>query len=228
MTRCRCFLPDLAGFTGSYCTAPLSLINGESGIRTHGGVSPTHAFQACSFNHSDISPNLFRAFRLYHKHLSIGPDDADRFRPAIRQNFCELTDQVVAVDRPVLTPVIRETADRFLNLTDRSGPIVPIKMMQSHRCVDHSLVKTAQRTFGFPPQILPGLVGFVVQAPVKKSYPFLEEVAFGHRFILLKQLRKMLGKPNRPSTLQECSMPFKGFFVPVKYTLAIRSSVRII
>ena len=32
------------------------LIGGESGIRTHGGVSPTHAFQACSFSHSDISP----------------------------------------------------------------------------------------------------------------------------------------------------------------------------
>ena len=31
-------------------------IGGESGIRTHGRVSPTHAFQACSFNHSDISP----------------------------------------------------------------------------------------------------------------------------------------------------------------------------
>src|SRR5262249_13045956 len=29
---------------------------GESGIRTHGRVSPTHAFQACSLNHSDISP----------------------------------------------------------------------------------------------------------------------------------------------------------------------------
>src|SRR3954471_20412449 len=34
------------------------LIGGESGIRTHGRVSPTHAFQACSFNHSDISPCL--------------------------------------------------------------------------------------------------------------------------------------------------------------------------
>jgi hypothetical protein len=29
---------------------------GEGGIRTHGRVSPTHAFQACSFNHSDTSP----------------------------------------------------------------------------------------------------------------------------------------------------------------------------
>jgi hypothetical protein len=29
---------------------------GEKGIRTLGTVSRTHAFQACSFNHSDISP----------------------------------------------------------------------------------------------------------------------------------------------------------------------------
>ena len=34
---------------------------GERGIRTLGRVSPTHAFQACSFNHSDISP-----FRINH------------------------------------------------------------------------------------------------------------------------------------------------------------------
>src|SRR4029450_10595560 len=34
-------------------------IGGESGIRTHGRVSPTHAFPACSFNHSDISPRLY-------------------------------------------------------------------------------------------------------------------------------------------------------------------------
>ena len=31
---------------------------GESGIRTHGRVSPTHAFQACSFYDSYISPGL--------------------------------------------------------------------------------------------------------------------------------------------------------------------------
>src|SRR5688572_17754578 len=34
----------------------LSEIGGEKGIRTLGTVSRTHAFQACSFNHSDISP----------------------------------------------------------------------------------------------------------------------------------------------------------------------------
>ena len=34
----------------------LTWIGGERGIRTLGRVSPTHAFQACSFNHSDISP----------------------------------------------------------------------------------------------------------------------------------------------------------------------------
>jgi hypothetical protein len=33
-----------------------NLIGGESGIRTHGRVSPTHAFQACAIDHSAISP----------------------------------------------------------------------------------------------------------------------------------------------------------------------------
>src|SRR4051812_11169673 len=37
-------------------SARLAKAGGESGIRTHGRVSSTHAFQACSFNHSDISP----------------------------------------------------------------------------------------------------------------------------------------------------------------------------
>ena len=31
--------------------------NGEGGIRTHGRCYPTHAFQACSFSHSDTSPS---------------------------------------------------------------------------------------------------------------------------------------------------------------------------
>src|SRR3989442_4251646 len=34
---------------------------GEGGIRTHGEISPTHAFQACSFSHSDTSPREARA-----------------------------------------------------------------------------------------------------------------------------------------------------------------------
>ena len=39
-------------------TRQRSEVGGERGIRTLGRVSPTHAFQACSFNHSDISPSL--------------------------------------------------------------------------------------------------------------------------------------------------------------------------
>ena len=33
------------------------LNGGESGIRTHGTVSRTHAFQACALSHSAISPD---------------------------------------------------------------------------------------------------------------------------------------------------------------------------
>jgi hypothetical protein len=35
------------------------LNGGESGIRTHGTVSRTHAFQACALSHSAISPDAF-------------------------------------------------------------------------------------------------------------------------------------------------------------------------
>jgi hypothetical protein len=38
---------------------------GEAGIRTRGGVSPTHALQACSFNHSDTSPYACRRSLLH-------------------------------------------------------------------------------------------------------------------------------------------------------------------
>ena len=97
-TAYRCFLPDLAGFTGFCCTGPSpfpSLVRGqelgvrravdgesenrfrilsytlrltpnpsrtyggEGGIRTHGPIAGTHAFQACRFVHSRTSPRQF-------------------------------------------------------------------------------------------------------------------------------------------------------------------------
>ena len=36
-------------------------VGGEGGIRTHGRVAPTHAFQACRFVHSRTSPRLWHA-----------------------------------------------------------------------------------------------------------------------------------------------------------------------
>ena len=49
-----------------------SEVGGERGIRTLGRVSPTHAFQACSFNHSDISP--FDALRSLAASRASGPN----------------------------------------------------------------------------------------------------------------------------------------------------------
>ena len=42
----------------SYPLGRLSYSGGEMGIRTPGTVARTHAFQACSLNHSDTSPCL--------------------------------------------------------------------------------------------------------------------------------------------------------------------------
>ena len=63
-SRSRCFVGSaLARFRKTGQTEAngrkdrqLMEAGGERGIRTLGRVSPTHAFQACSFNHSDISP----------------------------------------------------------------------------------------------------------------------------------------------------------------------------
>ena len=46
---------DLLGFEETS-----RLYGGEGGIRTLEGFNPLHAFQACSFSHSDTSPNSFR------------------------------------------------------------------------------------------------------------------------------------------------------------------------
>src|SRR5437899_12187479 len=60
-TQYRCFLPDLRGFSGSNCAAPLNLmeaafsLSGYSGIRTPGGGAPTRALTACSLNPLDIT-----------------------------------------------------------------------------------------------------------------------------------------------------------------------------
>jgi hypothetical protein len=41
----------------SYINVLVFIDGGESGIRTHGTVSRTHAFQACALSHSAISPD---------------------------------------------------------------------------------------------------------------------------------------------------------------------------
>ena len=59
------------------------LDGGESGIRTHGRVSPTHAFQACSIDHSDISP-----FRI--KHLRTARNSVTQNPPSIQRSSIRL------------------------------------------------------------------------------------------------------------------------------------------
>src|ERR1700684_232909 len=51
-------------FFGDSRAARENKCGGESGIRTHGRISPTHAFQACSLNRSDISPHARRETNL--------------------------------------------------------------------------------------------------------------------------------------------------------------------
>ena len=52
--------------------------NGEGGIRTHGRCYPTHAFQACSFSHSDTSPRPPDVPHHWHRGQRRGASDAER------------------------------------------------------------------------------------------------------------------------------------------------------
>src|SRR5262249_6691672 len=57
---------------------------GESGIRTHVRVSPKHAFQACAFSHSAISPALWEADSILgvrHCLLQLGLTESQNPRP---------------------------------------------------------------------------------------------------------------------------------------------------
>ena len=61
--------PDQAPLGGShpYHHIILTLLkNGEGGIRTRGGISPSQIFEICTLNHSDTSPSI-----LFYKHLPI-------------------------------------------------------------------------------------------------------------------------------------------------------------
>src|SRR6202171_6379865 len=80
----------------------LKINGGERGIRTHVRVSPKHAFQACAFNHSAISPGSLevdrrgpecpRQFSLTFRSdaMALGPRQ-QFFRPRQRFGLCILT-----------------------------------------------------------------------------------------------------------------------------------------
>ncbi len=61
-----CSNPTLGTFMLSHTLTPTlcasrftSSVGGEGGIRTHGPIAGTHAFQACRFDHSRTSPRRF-------------------------------------------------------------------------------------------------------------------------------------------------------------------------
>ena len=86
--RYRCFLPDLAGFT-SPRRPDHKPFDGESGIRTHDTLSSIHAFQACAFSRSAISPKTFIA-------ESVG------FEPTVPLPVRLISSQVPSTTRPAL------------------------------------------------------------------------------------------------------------------------------
>ena len=84
---CRTSRISLVGLpTAARSRVRRAKVGGERGIRTLGRVSPTHAFQACSFNHSDISPFRINKLRAVGQRLSHTRATSQRFRPVRLQS----------------------------------------------------------------------------------------------------------------------------------------------
>ncbi len=60
-----------------------TFVGGESGIRTHGRVSPTHAFQACLIDRSSISPFRINDLRSRNRPESVDCDTSSNVRRSL-------------------------------------------------------------------------------------------------------------------------------------------------
>ena len=179
----RCFLPDLAGFTGLPCArpdhrhgvnrpAPTALARratleatpqggfdtpgdsgGEAGIRTRGGVSPTHALQACSFSRSDTSPHIR------------GPSVLRRFREPSPSKALARRDKAPEAARPGGEGGIRTHVGVAPQPAFEAGPLRPLRYLsaaqQSQRYTHPSSTNT--RRLGLAVSVCP-LVGCLLSA----------------------------------------------------------------
>ena len=106
-------------------------VGGESGIRTHGRVSPTHAFQACSFNHSDISPFRINDLRAVQNSVAQNPpSNSSGPQMDCLHRFAELYPAIVS---DLL--MWRDHLRRFLEASP--FPDEPIGGAAFARCVEH-------------------------------------------------------------------------------------------
>jgi hypothetical protein len=73
-------LPRLIPQHSSFC---MPFCGGEGGIRTHGPIAGTHAFQACRFDHSRTSPHRFSRGGILTRGLMTGKVTASAHRHGI-------------------------------------------------------------------------------------------------------------------------------------------------
>jgi hypothetical protein len=102
---------------------------GESGIRTHVRVSPKHAFQACAFNHSAISPWVENAGRIQR-----GGSRQACFNTITKPDLTGSLQFSIGVSlyRHMTCPVSDSGFPRMLTLCARS-PILPRQLPENSR-----------------------------------------------------------------------------------------------
>src|SRR2546427_13103669 len=119
-TQYRCFLPDLAGFSGSNCAAPLSLQAVPSLKRREWDSNPRWSYPHTRFPSVLLKPlghlsggSLFSrsTFRLYHRFLP--PDDDDRPYDAILEDLLKILHKAFIINLTETGGVLGEFCGRL-------------------------------------------------------------------------------------------------------------------
>jgi len=83
-------------------------------------------------------------------------------------DFLKLPNQTDRIDGMGQIESLREVADRLGKLALRSNSVSALQMMETDRGLNESLIEPAERWSSFPPEVLPGFMGFEVVAVIKK------------------------------------------------------------
>ncbi len=192
-TQYRCFLPDLAGFSGSNCAAPLSLQAVASLKRREWDSNPRWSYPHTRFPSVLLKPlghlsgKYFwpSTLRLYHRFLMAHDDDRPPF--ALLEDLAKVVHELLIFDLAETRRVSRKLGQRLCQLGAGAIQVTVPEMVQANGSLDQSLVEKPGGTLGHPPEVFPGLVSLEVAAGVEKIYSLTQEIA--HRLGLTKWLR---------------------------------------
>jgi hypothetical protein len=105
------------------------------------------------------------------------------------QDLAKVVYELCVVNLAEACRVLGKLGNRLRQLGTSTVQVSMMEVVQANGGLNETLIEKAQGALGYPPQILPRLVGLEVVAGIEKIYSFGKEI--GHRTDLAKLLRDM-------------------------------------